>query len=187
MSCSAPAQESGDHSHHHHPAAGASATRTEQVVSVPDVTLKDTDGKPVALRQLLESSGPVLLDFVYTSCTAVCPLLSETFEQVQRELGPGAAGLTMVSISIDPEVDTPKVLRAYARTYHAGPQWRFLTGDPKDVAEVQRAFDTWRANKMDHASIVLLRPDPGKRWVRFEGLMMPGALVREYRAVRSTS
>jgi protein SCO1 len=185
----APAEESDGHSHHHQPAGPAtSATRTEQAVSVPDVTLKDMDGKPAPLRQLLESGRPVLLDFVYTSCTAICPLLSETFAQVQRELGAEAAGLTMVSISIDPEVDTPKVLRGYAQIYHAGPQWRFLTGDPKDIAEVQRAFDAYRANKMDHASIVLLRQDPGgKRWVRFEGLVTAGALMREYRSGRSAS
>ena len=181
----APAQDSGDNHKHLHPAAlsPAAATRTEHDYFVPDVVLRDSEGKTVALRPLTETNQPVMLDFIYTSCTAICPLLSETFAQVQRELGADAAGLRMLSISIDPEYDTPKVLRAYAQTYHAGPQWRFLTGNPKDIKEVQQAFDAYRANKMDHAAIVFLRSSQGKPWIRFDGLVDPATLVREYRAM----
>jgi protein SCO1/2 len=164
--------------------AAAAATRTEHAYFVPDVVLTDSDGKTVALRPLTETNQPVMLDFIYTSCTATCPLLSETFAQVQRELGAGAAGLRMISISIDPEYDTPKVLRTYAQTYHPGTQWRFLTGNPKDITEVQQAFEAYRANKMDHAAIVFLRSAPGKPWVRFDGLVDPATLVREYRAMQ---
>ena len=187
MCANAPAQESGEHAHHHHLAAASTTSvgRSEQTYSVPDVTLKDTDGRSVALRPLLEVKQPVMLDFIYTTCTAVCPLLSETFAQVQRDLGADAAGLSMVSISIDPEYDTPKVLRAYAQTYHAGPQWRFLTGSPNDVAKVQKAFDAYRANKMDHAALVFIRASQARPWIRFEGLVSPTALAREYRAMRA--
>jgi protein SCO1 len=182
----APAQESGEHTHHHHPAASApSVGRTERPYSVPDVMLKDTNGNSVALRPLLELNQPVMLDFIYTSCTAICPLLSETFAQVQHDLGADAAGLRMVSISIDPQYDTPNVLRAYAQTYHAGAQWRFLTGSPNDVAKVQMAFDAYRANKMDHAPIIFIRSSQVKPWIRFEGLVTAAALAGEYRAMRS--
>jgi protein SCO1/2 len=187
MSANAPAQESAQRAHHHHQAAtsGAPVERTEHTYSVPDVMLKDTNGKSVALRPLLEVKEPVMLDFIYTSCTAVCPLLSETFAQVERELGSEAVGLRMVSISIDPEYDTPKVLRAYAQTYQAGAQWQFLTGSPNDVAEVQKAFDAYRANKMDHVALVFIRTSQAKPWIRFEGLVTPTALAREYRAMHS--
>jgi protein SCO1/2 len=187
MSANAPAQDSAEPAHHHHQAAASASSvgRTEQTYSVPDVMLEDTDGKSVALRPLLEAKRPVMLDFIYTTCTAICPLLSETLAQLQRELGADAAGLSMVSISIDPEYDTPKVLRAYAQTYHPGPQWRFLTGSPNDVTRVQKAFDAYRANKMDHAALVFIRPSQEKPWIRFEGLVSPAALAREYRAMRS--
>jgi protein SCO1/2 len=163
--------------------ADALVTRSEHTYFTPDVVLRDADGKTVALRPLTEVNQPVMLDFIYTSCTAVCPLLTETFAQVERELGADAAKLRMISISVDPEYDTPKVLRAYAQTYHAGPQWRFLTGNSKDIVEVEQAFDAYRANKMDHAAIVLLRASPGQPWIRFDGLVSPSALVREYRAM----
>jgi protein SCO1 len=164
--------------------ADALVARSEHTYFTPDVVLRDADGKTVALRPLTEASQPVMLDFIYTSCTAICPLLSETFAQVERELGADAAKLRMISISVDPEYDTPKVLRAYAQTYHAGPQWRFLTGNSKDIVEVQHAFDAYRANKMDHAAIVLLRASPGQPWIRFDGLVSPSALVHEYRAMQ---
>jgi protein SCO1/2 len=114
LSCGAPAQDAGQPQHQHVqsiPAADA-MTKSEHAYFTPDVTLRDTDGRTVALRPLLEADQPVMLDFIYTSCTAICPLLSETFSQVQRQLGTDAAGLRMVSISIDPDYDTPKVLRA---------------------------------------------------------------------------
>jgi protein SCO1/2 len=183
VTCMTRAQDSKEHPHHQ-PASAAEATaRTEHAYFTPDVTLTDMDGRTVALRPLLETDRPLMLDFIYTSCTAVCPLLSETFAQVQRELGAGSAKLRVISISIDPEYDTPKVLRAYAQTYHAGAQWRFLTGNPNDVVEVQRAFEAYRVNKMDHAAVVFLRASQGKPWIRFDGLVSPAVLVREYRAM----
>jgi protein SCO1 len=184
LSCVTRAQAPAEH-HQHAQAAAEATTRTEHAYFTPDVTLTDSEGKTAALRPLLESDQPVMLNFIYTSCTAICPMLTETFAQAQRELGADAAGLRMVSISIDPEYDTPKALKAYAQTYHAGPQWRFLTGRSADVAEVQRAFDAYRANKMDHAALVFLRASKGKPWIRFEGLVSPGVLVREVRAMHS--
>jgi protein SCO1/2 len=177
--------DSGERLHPQAVATAGAATRTERSYFTPDVTLMDMDGRTVALRPLLETDQPMMLTFIYTSCTAICPLLSETFAQVQRELGADGAKLRMVSITIDPEYDTPKVLRTYAQTYRAGAQWRFLTGNPKDISEVRRAFEAYRVNKMDHASVVFLRASQGKPWIRFDGLVSPATLVREYRAMRS--
>ena len=185
LALAAGAQAQAPAEHHAHAQSAAEAmTRTEHAYFTPDVTLTDSEGRTTALRPLLETDQPVMLNFIYTSCTAICPMLSETFAQVQRELGADAAGLRMVSISIDPEYDRPKVLKAYAQTYHPGPQWRFLTGRTADVAEVQRAFEAYRANKMDHAALVFLRAAKGRPWIRFDGLVSPAVLVREVRAMR---
>lgn len=192
MSAGAPAARADDAAethHHHHQLAGgdgpgSAVARSERAYDVPDAALLDSDGNPVAARSALDSDQPVMLDFIYTTCSAVCPLLSETFAQVQRQLGPEAAKLRMVSISIDPEVDTPKVLKRYAQNYHPGAQWQFLTGKPADVSAVQRAFDAWKSNKMDHAPLVFLRASRRSPWVRYDGLVDPATLVREIRATR---
>ena len=74
-------------------------------------------------------------------------MLSASLAGAQGEMGERAR---LVSISIDPEYDTPARLREYARRFKAGPRWRFLTGGRDDVEAVQKAFGAWRVNKMSH-------------------------------------
>jgi protein SCO1/2 len=87
----------------------------------------------------------------------------------------------MVSISIDPEHDTPEALSAYAGRFGAGPQWEFLTGSLDDSIAVQRAFDADRGDKMNHAPMTLFRATPESQWVRYEGFATAADLAKEYR------
>ncbi len=88
---------------------------------VPAVTLVRDDGKSVSLPSELDDGRPVVLDFVFTTCTTICPVLSATFSKLQDELGSMRDRVHLVSISIDPEQDTPARLAEYARKFHAGP------------------------------------------------------------------
>jgi protein SCO1/2 len=154
--------------------------RAVRSYSVPDVTLIDQNAKPVRLRELLAVDEPVMMNFVFTTCTAICPVMTSIFSNVPRQLGAGAGRLRMISISIDPENDTPKQLRAYAGKFEAGPRWQFLTGSAGDIASVQRAFDTYTSDKMNHEPLTLMRAAPGKPWVRIDGFASPEDLAREY-------
>ena len=119
--------------------------------TVPDVKLVDADGAAVPLRsQLANQDKPVILNFIFTSCGAICPVMSATFAQVQAALGPERDAVRMVSISIDPEQDTPAALKTYAGKFGARPQWQMLTGSLDDSIAVQRAFDVYRGDKMGH-------------------------------------
>jgi protein SCO1/2 len=185
--------ESGHHGHeaahahheHHaqHPRAPAAVTRSVAWYVVPDVTLSDQTGQAVALRKLLDADRPVLVNFVFTTCTAICPVMSATFAAVQRELGADVARVRMVSISIDPEHDTPAVLGEYAGRFGAGPQWHFLTGALADTIAVLRAFDAYRGEKMSHEPLTLLRAGPGTSWVRYDGFASAATLLEETRAM----
>lgn len=135
----------GAHAHHHPVAPGFTQTRV--AYTVPEVTLVDRHGGEVPLRELLDTDRPTLLNFIYISCPAICPVMSATFAQVQRRLGDDAERVRMVSVSIDPEHDRPAALRDYARRFGAGPQWRFLTGTLEDSIAVQQAFGTYRGDK----------------------------------------
>lgn len=157
--------------------------RSELSASTPDLQLLEASGNPIALRKLLDGDGPVMVNFIFTSCAAICPLMTETFARVQKAIVPTHEPLRMVSISIDPEVDRPAVLQNYAANYHAGPQWHFVTGSSKDIDQVERAFGTWHQNKMDHAALVFLRASPSRPWVRMEGLVSADAILREYRSL----
>ena len=86
-----------------------------------------------------------------------------------------------MSISIDPEQDTPARLTAYARKFHAGPEWQYYTGTVAASIVAQRAFDVYRGEKMSHTPVTLMRAGPGKPWLRIEGFVTPDELVDDYR------
>ena len=166
------------HVHHHEIAPGF--TRTVAAYTVPAVTLVDQHGEPVSLPGLLDTDRPVLLNFIYTSCTAICPVMSATFQQVQRQLGGDSQRVLMVSVSIDPEHDTPAALAEYAQRFAAGPQWRFLTGSLDDSIAVQQAFGSYRGDKMNHEPLTLVREHPESQWVRYDGFTGAVELVNEF-------
>lgn len=174
---------------HCHPAAAAAPDaapgsaryrRSEQRYAVPDVTLVDEAGRSVRLRELLAGEEPVMVNFIFTTCQVICPVMSRIFAGVQRELGAEAARVRLVSISIDPEQDTPERLRAYAARFGAGPGWTFLTGRTQDVVAVERAFDAYLGDKMNHRPVTLLRQRQDRPWVRLDGFASPADLAREY-------
>ena len=159
--------------------------RKQASYQTPDVMLIDQSGKKVSLIELLGGDDPLMLNFIFTTCTTICPVLSATFSQAQQEYGSELADVRMISISIDPEHDTPDRLKEYAQRYNALDGWTFLTGDLKTVMQVQRAFDAYRGDKMSHVPLTFLRISAGESWVRLEGF--PGAkdLLKEYRLMAS--
>jgi protein SCO1/2 len=157
----------------------ADARRSEAEYLIPNVTLTRDDGKAVALSAELDDGRPVLLNFIYTSCTTICPLSSQVFEQFQEDLGGGRETVHLMSISIDPEQDTPARLRAYAAKFHAKRGWDHYSGSLTSVLAVQKAFNAYRGDKMSHTPLTLLRAAPGKPWVRFDGFARADVLMTE--------
>ena len=173
---SAPA---GPHAHHGAQAAAVEpAARSSADYPLAGLALLRADGKAVLLADELQHDGPLVLDFVFTTCTAICPTLSRTFAELQARNG-AARPLRLVSISIDPQNDTPAVLRQYARQFDAAPEWRFYTGTVAQSIAVQRAFDVYRGNKMNHVPLTFVRRAPGQPWIRLAGFASVDALLRE--------
>jgi len=171
-----------DHHHHHHAAAASDAVRrSEASYRIPPVTLVRQDGTAVSFPQAIDDGRPVFLNFIYTSCTAICPTTSQVFSKVQEKLAAGKEKATLVSISIDPEYDTPGRLASYARQFGAGSDWQFYTGTQAASVAMQKAFDAFRGDKMNHVPVTFLRPAPNKPWLRLDGFAGPDELVREYR------
>jgi protein SCO1 len=188
LSMSAMAEDHSHHHHHHHamPAEADGYVRSQAAYTVPDVKLVNADGSGVPLRsELAEQDKPVILNFIFTTCGAVCPVMSATFSQLQAALGPERDAVRMLSISIDPEEDTPAALKVYAGKYGAGPQWQMLTGSLTDSIAVQRAFDVYRGDKMNHQPATFLRAAPGQPWVRLDGFASADDILREVRQLRS--
>ncbi len=163
----------------HQAAPTIGTNRTTADYAIPAIQLVRQDGAIVNLGDELNDGRPVVLSFIYTSCTSVCPLISHTLSQLQTKLHDNPAHVHLVSISIDPEQDNPARLRAYAKTFNAGPEWQHYTGTLAASQTVQRAFDVYRGNKMDHMPATLIRTAPGAHWTRIDGFATADQLFAE--------
>jgi protein SCO1/2 len=161
-----------------HAAERARYLRTARAVRVPEVSLVDQDGRRVPLADVLAPGAPVAVDFVFTTCTTICPVLSASLAGLQRRAAE-LPGLRLVSISIDPEHDRPAVLRAYGERFHASPAWRFYTGTEEDVRAVLAAFGAFAGGKANHRPLTFVRGAAGGDWIRIEGLATGDDLARE--------
>jgi protein SCO1 len=110
--------------------------------STPAFNLTDQTGQSFSSESL--AGRVTLLDFIYTHCTDACPLLSATFQDAQRKLADDkqlGSKITLVSLSVDPQHDTPSVLMEYGRQFKADPEnWKMLTGDWDQVYDVVTGF-----------------------------------------------
>ena len=174
------AEEAHDHSHHRQMMKDATLKRSTSVYAVPDVGLIDQDGKKVELKALLNSDKPVMLNFVFATCTTICPVLSAGFAEFRRRLGADAADVQFVSITIDPEHDTAEVLKDYGKRFHADQGWTFLTGKRVDIDRVTKAFGAYVTNKMNHRPVTYMRAPGTEAWVKVDGLMGGSDYATEY-------
>jgi protein SCO1/2 len=157
-----------------HQAKASSVERTTGRYSAPAVKLLDQQGNGVELRALLSGTRPVALNFIFTSCRTICPVLSASLASLHREVG---SEVDFISISIDPEFDRPHVLKDYARRFDVGPGWTLLTGSAEAVTAVRKAFGAVSAAKDAHKPLTFLRPAGSAEWVRLEGFPSTGDLV----------
>jgi protein SCO1/2 len=173
--------------HEHHKRQTQSADKPYQATTrdyaLPDLMLLRVDGTEVRFPADIDDGRPVLLNFIYTTCTAICPLLSQTAAAFQARIGSEVGQVRMVSVSIDPEHDTPARLAEYAARFNAGPQWTHYTGTLEASIALQKAFEAYYGDKMNHRPVVFLRRAPGQPWLRLEGFTTPDDLVREYRSL----
>jgi len=159
-------------------------TRTTVEVNVPDVNLVDQNGDHVQLRTLLGADKPVLVEFIFATCTTICPVLSAGFASVQRKLGSDTESVALVSITIDPEHDIPEEMKVYLDRYGARPGWTFLTGSRSQIDDVMRAFDAYVANKMSHRPLTFVHGPGAEQWIRLEGFAGSEDLLEEIRTAQ---
>jgi protein SCO1 len=152
--------------------------------TVPAVQLVREDGKVVSLPEEIDDGRPVVLNFIFTTCSSICPLTSQVFAQFQQRLGADTGHVHLMSISVDPEEDTPARLREYAHKFHAGPGWQHYTGTMEASLATQRAFNVWRGDKMSHTPVTFVRVAPGEPWLRIDGFVTADELLQRYRQLR---
>jgi protein SCO1/2 len=167
------------HAAHHHMMANTEVKRSVASYVVPHLTMVRDDGVSVSLDKELNDGRPVVVSFIFTSCTTICPLTSQVISMLQSKLGEERNKVHLVSISIDPEQDTPARLREYAARFDAGANWQHYTGSLRSSIEAQQAFDVYRGDKTNHSPVTLVRAASGNTWVRLEGFATADALLAE--------
>jgi len=143
----------------------------------PDVQLTTQDGASVRFYDLIKGKT-VAIELIYTSCRFACPLETARLAQVQRLLGDRMGrDVFFYSISIDPEHDTPAVLKAFAETFHAGPGWTFLTGQRADIERLARKLGLYSTpnpeDKDGHVPALLIGNEATGDWMRASALDNP--------------
>lgn len=164
-------------------AADQTYKRTIESYTMPDVVLVNQNGTKVRFKDIMQSNKPVVVDFIFGTCTTICPVLSAGFVNLQNKIGPDSQKVHLVSISIDPENDAPKVLKEYLKRYRAKPGWDFFTGSRRDIDSVMRAFNAYIPNKMSHYPLTLIRSPADGKWVRIFGLMSSSEFLSEFQKV----
>jgi protein SCO1/2 len=147
-------------------------------MSIPDVELLDQNGRTVRFYTDLVKGKVVAVNFIFTTCTTICPPLGATFARVQKELGERAGrDVHFISISVDPATDTPERLKAWGAKFHAAEGWTFVTGRKPQVDELLRALGAATGSPEDHSPTVLIGNDAAGQWTRAYGLARPAVLI----------
>ena len=164
------------------PAEPAESTR----VDLLDHLLLDQYGKEVNFVSDVIGDRIVVMDFIYTTCTTVCPVISAVFGQVQSKLGHRLGDdVVMVSVSVDPVRDTPRRLKAYAATHNAKPGWIWLTGNKANMDKVLDGLGAYSPNFEDHPAMVLVGDGQTGQWSRFFGFPNPDRLMEQVDALQA--
>ena len=137
----------------------------------PNVVLTTQDGTKVHFYDDVLKGKIVVIDLIYTHCVDACPLETARLAQVQKLLGDRVGkDVFFYSISIDPNRDTPKVLKAYAEKYHVGAGWTFLTGKKSDIDLISKKLGLYSDpdpnNPDGHTPSVLVGNEPSGQWIR---------------------
>ncbi|HYG64140.1 MAG TPA: SCO family protein [Thermoanaerobaculia bacterium] len=175
--------EHGAHQHHAapetaKPAPALPAPERIEGLEIPDVTLLDQEGRPVRFYSDLIKGRVVAVNFVFTSCTAICPPMGGIFGQVRQQLGSRAGqDVHLISVSVDPGTDTPARMKEWGARFGAGPGWTLVTGPRAEIVQVLKAFGAYTADINAHTPQLVLGDDSRGEWTRAYGLAPPAKVM----------
>jgi protein SCO1 len=163
------------------PVADPSIPKTESysfsATKIPHARVLDQNGKQLDFYDDLIKGKSVAINFVFTTCTAICPPLTATFRRVQQEARTRGLDVQLISISVDPTVDTPERLQDFAKKFKAEPGWTFVTGAKAEIDSLLQALGVAVVSKNDHTPMVLIGNEVSDQWTRAYGLSSPKTIV----------
>ena len=146
---------------------------------IPNARVLDQNGKQLNFYNDLIKDKLVAINFIFTTCTTVCPPLTATFRKVQQTASERGMNVNLISVSVDPVVDTPERLRAFAEKFNVEPGWTFVTGEKGEIDSLLQALGVAVTNKNDHTPMILIGNDSSDYWTRAYGLSSPTTLFEQ--------
>jgi protein SCO1/2 len=144
-----------------------------------DVSLVNQDGEAMRLYSDLLKGKVVVIDFFFATCQGTCLPMNRNLQKVQDSLGERLGKeVYLISISVDPAVDTPARLKEYAKKLNARPGWYFLTGEKANVDFALRKLGQYVENKQDHTNIFIIGNERTGLWKKAFGLAKPDELIK---------
>jgi protein SCO1 len=149
-----------------------------------DALLTNQDGKQLRLYSDILKGNVVIINSFYSTCSSVCRVTIPVFKQLQNELGERVGkDVRLISITVDPESDTPEVLRKYAAGVGAKPGWVFLTGDKQTVDQVLYRLGLYAEAKENHSNVFIIGNEPTGLWKKVLGVAPPYEIWRSVESV----
>lgn len=149
-----------------------------------DTVLINQDGEKMRLYTDLLKGKTVIIDSFFATCQGSCLPMNRNLEKVQEALGDRLGkDAYIISISVDPTVDTPPLLKAYSKKLNARPGWYFLTGDKASVDFVLKKLGQFVDNKQDHLNIFIIGNERTGLWKKAFGLANSEELVKVVESV----
>jgi protein SCO1/2 len=144
-----------------------------------DVELINQDGQKMRFYSDVLKDKVVIINTFFATCTGTCPPMNRNLERVQEALGDRLGkDAIIVSISVDPETDTPQRLKEYSQRFHARPGWIFLTGKKENVDWALYKLGQYVETKGDHTNIIIIGNEPKGLWKKAFGLAKPDELIK---------
>jgi cytochrome oxidase Cu insertion factor (SCO1/SenC/PrrC family) len=161
------------------PGFGAETPDSDVKLQIPDVMVLDQDGNKLRFFSDLVKDRTVAINFIFTTCTTICPPLAATFRRVQQEMGDRVGSdIRLISISVDPVTDVPERLKAFSAKFKAAAGWTFITGGKSEIDLLLKALGAAVADKNDHTPMVLVGNESAGYWTRTYGLAPASVLVK---------
>ena len=149
-----------------------------------DVVLVNQNGEKMRFYSDLLQNKVVVINSFFATCTGSCLPLNRNLEKLQKALGEHMGKeVYFVSISVDPTVDTPASLKAYAKKLNAGPGWYFLTGDKENVDFALKKIGHFVDDKNDHLNIFIIGNERTGLWKKAFGLARDDELMKVVESV----
>ncbi|MDX6443902.1 MAG: hypothetical protein QOH71_976 [Blastocatellia bacterium] len=144
-----------------------------------DVELINQDGQKMRFYSDVLKDKVVIINTFFATCSGTCPPMNRNLERVQEALGDRLGkDAIIVSISVDPETDTPQRLKEYSQRFHARPGWIFLTGKKENVDWALYKLGQYVETKGDHTTIIIIGNEPKGLWKKAFGLAKPNELIK---------